>query len=75
MKGKITRESVLDEGDCPNPKQPVRQGAAIFVLLSFLTSSIVSPLFSLNSKNGGMEGALLGAATAYARQFGVQLFC
>ncbi|EQA38527.1 intein N-terminal splicing domain protein [Leptospira inadai serovar Lyme str. 10] len=77
MKSKLKRQSVLDEGCCPNPKQPGPQGAAILLLLSFLTSSIFSPLLSLNSQNGGMEGALVGAAsgaaTAYARQFGVNV--
>ncbi|WP_258028617.1 TIGR04388 family protein, partial [Leptospira inadai] len=56
MKSKLKREIVLDEGGCPNPKQPGRQGAAILLLLSFLTSSIFSPLLSLSLQNGGTLG-------------------
>ncbi|EQA38490.1 hypothetical protein LEP1GSC047_2121 [Leptospira inadai serovar Lyme str. 10] len=66
MKSKLKKQIVLDEGCCPNPKQPGPQGAAILLLLSFLTSSFFSPLLSLNSQNGGMEGALVGAASGAA---------
>ncbi|EPG75376.1 hypothetical protein LEP1GSC058_1894 [Leptospira fainei serovar Hurstbridge str. BUT 6] len=87
MRFRIERRSVLDEGDCPNPKQPGPKVAAILLLTTFLASLFSSPLLSLNKtlnteavqgyQNGGMEGALVGAAsgaaTGYARQFGVNV--
>ncbi|EPG74972.1 large structural domain protein [Leptospira fainei serovar Hurstbridge str. BUT 6] len=51
MRFRIERRSVLDEGDCPNPKQPGPKVAAILLLTTFFSSSIFSPLFSLNAKN------------------------
>ncbi|EQA38775.1 intein C-terminal splicing domain protein [Leptospira inadai serovar Lyme str. 10] len=51
MKSKLKKQIVLDEGGGANPKQPGPQGAAILLLLSFLTSSIFSPLLSLNALN------------------------
>ncbi|EQA43835.1 hypothetical protein LEP1GSC050_0004, partial [Leptospira broomii serovar Hurstbridge str. 5399] len=33
MRAKLTKEIVLDEGDCPNPKQPGPKGAALTLLI------------------------------------------
>ncbi|PNV72623.1 TIGR04388 family protein [Leptospira inadai] len=72
MKSKLKKRIVLDEGRCPNPKQPGPKGAAILLLLSFLTSSIFSPLLSLNAlntlnaKNDASFQAEAQAAASYA---------
>ncbi|EQA46660.1 hypothetical protein LEP1GSC050_1828, partial [Leptospira broomii serovar Hurstbridge str. 5399] len=36
MKAKLTKKSVLDEGDCPNPKQPGPKGAALTLLITIV---------------------------------------
>ncbi|EPG72823.1 intein C-terminal splicing domain protein [Leptospira fainei serovar Hurstbridge str. BUT 6] len=66
MRFRIERRSVLDEGDCPNPKQPGPKVAAILLLTTFFASSFFSPLLSLNEQNAKNDLAFQNEAQAEA---------